>query len=160
MGAVRLSSFADVDSALRLIQQDLADGLHEVLTAIGRLTAEVSSLQRSHDEMRRLFIEQSHILPAVRAPYDTGSFNLVEAWGELKSAAKDKRNPMTSERARAIVQETVERMRVASEASTWRQVRAFPAWAARKAAERAIEWLIPLSLGALAVELWRLLHNK
>jgi hypothetical protein len=127
-------------------------------TALGQVAVELANLRRTDDELRRVIIERGSI-PPVRPAMDTGSYALVEAYGALKEAAADARHPMTSDRVRAIAANVRDEMRAATELTTWRRIKAMPAWAARKAAEKAIEWLIPLILGGVAVEVWRLLHK-
>jgi hypothetical protein len=153
-----VESFEDVERELRLIKTEYAEGIGEVLVAVGRLTAEVSNLHVSHGDLRRAIIERGS-LPPPRPAMDTGSYSLVEAWGALKEAASDKRHPLSSDRARAIAEKAVNDLRAAAELSTWRRIKAMPGWAAQKAFEKAIEWTIPLVLGGIAVEVWRLLHR-
>jgi hypothetical protein len=124
--------------------------------ALGAVAVELANLRRSDDELRRAIVGS---LPPTRVPMDTGSFIVVDAYTKLREAAADKNNPMSSDRVRAIAEKVSADMRAAAELSTWRRIKAMPGWAARKAAEKAIEWMIPLILGGIAVEVWRYLHR-
>ena len=154
-----VESFADVDRELRLVRTEAADGIGEVMAAVGSLTSEVAKLARGQDELRKAIIERSSWPPPMRPAMDTGSYDLVEAWASLKNAASDKQHPLSLDRARAIAKKAIEDMQAASELSTWRRIKAMPGWAARVATKKVIEWMIPLILGGVAMELWRLLHK-
>ena len=155
-----IESFEDVERELRKVRTENADGIGEVLSAVGALTVEVAGLQRGQDELRRVIVERGiGTVPPMRQAMDTGSHSLVEAWAGLKDAAADKRHPLSSDRARAIAEKAIEDMKAATELSTWRRIKAMPMWALKVSAKKAIEWLIPLIIGGVAVEIWRLFHK-
>lgn len=142
-----LDSFEDVEEEFIAVRRERADDQLEVMGAIGQLTREVSGVRREVDEVRRAIVERSFPPPRHRASVDdTGSHNLVEAWQTVKHAAEDPRHPMTSDRARALVEETVERLRASAELSTWRRIKALLPWAGREAGKVVITIVTTLAV--------------
>ena len=151
-----LESFEDVEAEFRAIRVERADVDGEIVQAIGKLAAEVSGVRREVGDVRRAIVEG--FVPA-RATDDTGSHDLRETYHQLKSLASDPANPLTPGDVRAIVGRVTEEMRLRAEVTTWRRIKAFPAWAARKALEKGLEWAIVAGLVATATYLWTLLHR-
>ena len=152
-----LESFEEVEAEFASVRLERANDMGELKADIGGLTAEVSGVRREVGELRRVLVEGG--VQFVHRTDDTGSHDLRETYARLKASATDPDNPLRPGDVRAIVNEATELMQLRAEVGLWRKIKAFPRWAARKAAERAIEWAIVAALAATAAELWRLLHR-
>ena len=155
-GTRTLSSFEDVEEEFVEVRRERANDFGELMACVGGLTAEVSGVRREVGEVKRAIVDG--FVPA-RATDDTGSHDLRETYHQLKSLASDPANPLTPGDVRAIVGRVTEEMRLRAEVGTWRKIKAFPRWAAKKALEKGLEWAIVAGLAATAAELWRLLHQ-
>jgi hypothetical protein len=151
-----LESFEDVEAEFRAIRVEMANVDGEIVQAIGKLAAEVSGVRREVGEVKRAIVEGGF---QSRATEDTGSHDLRETYHRLKALADDPVNPLRPGDVRNIVADVTEEMRLRSEVGTWRKIKAFPMWAARKALEKGLEWAIVAGLVATATYLWTLLHR-
>jgi hypothetical protein len=156
-GGPHLSSFEEVEDEFRAVRAERANGHLELLEAIGKLTGEVSGARGEVSEVRRVMVESGAQFRY--ATDDTGSHDLRATYHAISALAKDPTNPLRPGDVRNIVADVTEEMRLRAEVGTWRRIKAFPAWAARKALEKGIEWAVLVALGAVAAELWRLLHR-
>jgi hypothetical protein len=158
-GHDHLESFDDVEAEFRAVRVERANDVGAIMQSIGGLAAEVAGVRREVSDVHRAIIEGIVPVPA-RSTDDTGSHDLRETYAQLKSLAADPANPLGVRDVRAIVERVTEEMRIRAEVGTWRKIKAFPAWAARKAAGKALEWAVVAALAATAAELWRLLHHQ
>ncbi|MHB8331499.1 MAG: hypothetical protein ACYDDA_04945 [Acidiferrobacteraceae bacterium] len=154
-GSGHLESFEDVENEFRAVRVERANDVGAIMQAIGRLAAEVSGLRKADDELRRVLIEGGF----PHRTDDTGSHDLRETYAQLKALASDPSSPFGPNDLRTAVERVTEEMRLRAEVGTWRKIKAFPSWAARKAAAKALEWAVIAALAAGAAELWRLLHH-
>ena len=151
-----IESWADVEHEFHRRDEARANDQMAMMGAIGGLTAEMSGMRREMSEMRRIIIEGA----VPRATDDTGSHYLRETYRALKVKSEDPASPLGTRDVRNIVEDVTAEMRLRAEVGTWRRIKAFPGWAARKAVEKAVEWAIVAALAASAAELWHILHGR
>ena len=151
-----LESFEDVDHEFRNVRRERANDVGEVMQALGGLTTEVAGVRREVGDVKRVMIEGGTFRHATD---DTGSHELRETYRLIKAQAEDPSSPLRPGDVRTIVEDVTETMRLRAEVGTWRKIKAFPRWALRKAAEKALEWIIVATLAATAAELYHLLHR-
>ena len=162
-GDSHLDSFDDVEEEFEAVRGEIhavrvsrANDVGELLEKIGALAREVSGARTEIREVKRAIVDG--FVPA-RATDDTGSHNLRETYHKLQILADDPDSPLDRAGVKHIVEDVTELMNLRAEVGSWRRIKAFPAWAARKALEKGLEWAIVAGLVATVTYLWTLLHR-
>ena len=124
----------------------LADDLTKSVTELIVIGNEVRHHNTTIAEMMR------HVMP-VRPVADSIADPIEEAARELSRRAHDKRDPMTSDRARAIAQEVQASIATGVELRTWRGIKGGTVEVMRTAAKEAAKVAVTLGIAYLVAHL-------
>jgi hypothetical protein len=119
---------------------------------LGRHLAAITRIER-----RLLQVEATG--PSMRDP-DSSWHDYDADWERarliLRDKVKDPRDPMDSDRVRALAKDALLSVETGRELRTWRTVKNWPRWLARE----GLKALVPLIVGGAAVYLWHLLSAR
>lgn len=154
-----INSFSDVEDEFRKRDVQRADDYGETMQAIGQLAGEVGNLTKAQDELRRVIIERLPPtigpMPPMRRELPSGVHDLAEAAMALRQAGHDRGNPMTSDRARAIIDARVEELRILASASRWDRFVGLLPYIGRETLKVATGAIVTATLAYV----WYLLHK-
>lgn len=128
----------------------LADDLVKVVTEVIVVGNEV----RNHGTMLATVLQ---CVTPMRPVADSIADPIEEAARGLSERARNKRDPMTSERARAIVAEVTEKIAEGAELKTWRLLKGLPIGFAATAAKEGAKVLATLGIAYAVAHLARLI---